>query len=166
MPEEKVLKNKIEGEELEKARETIIREIEGRVGEKEKTPERPAEETKPEAVKTEAQFAPAPVAPVADFSSAGLKEERKQRQKKIEKIMEEGLAEIYVNLSPEKKREFRIKGEQAAREINNLLDQAKLQIKKIIDLIKRWLSVIPGVNKFFLEQESKIKVDEIIKLKN
>jgi len=28
-----------------------------------------------------------------------------------------------------------------------------------------WLKLIPGVNKFFLEQEAKIKTDEVLKLK-
>jgi len=33
-------------------------------------------------------------------------------------------------------------------------------------LIKKWLLLIPGVNKYFLEQEAKIKADEIVKMKN
>ena len=36
---------------------------------------------------------------------------------------------------------------------------------KIIDVIKKWLSIIPGINKFFLEQEAKIKTDKIMELK-
>jgi hypothetical protein len=90
---------------------------------------------------------------------------RKQREKQIEKILEKNLEDVYLNMPPAKQREFKIAGEQAARAINTLLNQAKTGLKKIIDLIKKWLLIIPGVNKFFLEQEAKIKTDEIIKLR-
>jgi hypothetical protein len=45
------------------------------------------------------------------------------------------------------------------------MDSAKFKVKAIVDLIKKWLAIIPGVNKFFLEQEAKIKTDQIIALK-
>jgi len=51
------------------------------------------------------------------------------------------------------------------KKINTLLDKAKINLGKIASLIRKWLSIIPGVNKFFLEQEAKIKADEIMKLK-
>ncbi len=91
--------------------------------------------------------------------------EKKEREKKIEKILEKNLDEIYISLPPDKQQEFKIAGEQAAQEINNLLDKAKVKIKQIIIIIKKWLSLLPGVNQFFLEQEAKIKADEIIRLK-
>lgn len=87
------------------------------------------------------------------------------RQKEIEKALEAGLEEIYLHMSPEKQKEFARAGEETSREINNLLSRAKIKVKKIIELIKKWLSLIPGVNKFFLEQEAKIKADEILKIK-
>jgi hypothetical protein len=34
--------------------------------------------------------------------------------------------------------------------------------KKIFVLIRAWLKIIPGVNRFFLEQEAKIKTDKIL----
>lgn len=89
----------------------------------------------------------------------------REMEKQIEKVLENDLAEIYMNLSPDKQREFKIKGEETARQINALLQKTKVKAKEILDLIKKWLSVIPGVNKFFLEQEAKIKADEIIRLK-
>ncbi len=90
---------------------------------------------------------------------------RKERKKRIEDILAKNMEEIYLNMTPAKQEEFKIAGEQAAREINGLLEKTKVKVNKVIDLIKKWLSVIPGVNKFFLEQESKIKADEIIKIK-
>lgn len=90
----------------------------------------------------------------------------REQEKKIEKILEENLEEIYLTMPPEKQREFKIAGEQTIRQINNILEKTKFKIKDIINLIKKWLSIIPGMNKFFIEQEAKIKADKIIKLKN
>lgn len=96
---------------------------------------------------------------------ASLRKKREERQKKIEKIMSDDLADIYASLSPSEQEAFRKKGEETANEINTLMDKAKLKVKKVVNLIKKWLTMIPGVNKFFLEQEAKIKTDEIVKLK-
>jgi len=82
----------------------------------------------------------------------------------IENILEDGLSEAYLSLSAEKKQEFKMVGEATAKKITLLLQEAKVKISQIFLLIIRWLKVIPGVNKFFLEQEAKIKTDRIIKL--
>jgi hypothetical protein len=76
------------------------------------------------------------------------------------------LDEIFINLPPDKRKEFKAAGEETARKINSMLDEAKIKIKKIISLIRDWLKVVPGVNRFFLEQEVKIKTDEILRLKD
>jgi len=89
-----------------------------------------------------------------------------ERQVEIERILEEDLATVYFNLPEDKKEKFRLQGEQAAWQINKLLTATKLKAQKIISLIKNWLLLIPGVNRFFLEQEAKLKADEIIKLKD
>ena len=85
---------------------------------------------------------------------------------KIEKIMEEGLNDSYQRLSPVAKQEFKLKGEQTAVQIRDLLKSAHVKIKKILRLILDWLRMLPGINHFFLEQEAKIKTDKIIALKN
>ena len=85
---------------------------------------------------------------------------------KVEKIMEAGLQDAYREMSPVQKQEFKIKGEKTAIEIRDLLRAGKIKIKKIINLLISWLRLLPGVNKFFLEQEAKIKADKIISLKN
>lgn len=87
-----------------------------------------------------------------------------ERAAQIEKILEEDLSSVYFNLPEDKREEFRYKGETTANQINTLLGAARIKVKKIIDLIKNWLTLIPGVNKFFLEQEAKLKADRIIKL--
>ena len=85
---------------------------------------------------------------------------------KIEKIMEEGLNDSYQRLSPVAKQEFKLKGEQAASQIRELLKSTHIKVKKILRLILDWLRILPGVNHFFLEQEAKIKTDKIIALNN
>ena len=90
---------------------------------------------------------------------------QKRKIKEIETILEEDLEEIYSNMPVNKQKEFKIEGERVSRKISELISASKIKIKKIITLIRGWLSIIPGVNKFFLEQEIKIKTDKIIKLR-
>jgi len=84
--------------------------------------------------------------------------------KEVEEILSGGLEYIFSQMPPITQQEFKNKGEMAAKKIHALLQQPKIKIKKIAGLIMDWLKIIPGVNKFFLEQESKIKVDKILKL--
>ncbi len=100
------------------------------------------------------------------FAVSAVQQKYQQREKQIESILANGLADLYVKMPADKQQEFKLAGEQTARKINSLLDQAKIKIKEIIDLIRKWLLIIPGVNKFFLEQEAKIKADEIMRIKN
>lgn len=84
----------------------------------------------------------------------------------VEGILAEGLEEAYQKLEPHQQLEFKQAGEVAASKIALLLKSAKVRVKEIFSLILRWLKVIPGLNKFFLEQEAKIKADRILALKN
>lgn len=84
---------------------------------------------------------------------------------KIEKVLSEGLNEVYQKLSPVAKQEFKIKGEATAGAIKELLLSTKVQTKKILALIINWLKMLPGVNRFFLEQEAKIKTDKLLALR-
>ncbi|MFA5128032.1 MAG: hypothetical protein WC457_03470 [Patescibacteria group bacterium] len=83
---------------------------------------------------------------------------------KVEKILSEGLDDTYAGLSPIAQQEFKLKGEQTAVSIREILRSTKVKAKKIFQLILEWLSLLPNVNKFFLEQEAKIKTDRIIEL--
>jgi len=84
----------------------------------------------------------------------------------VEKVMEEDLGDAFRELTPIQKEEFKIKGEQVAFEIRDLLKKTHLKAKTIFKLIFEWLKMLPGINKFFLEQEAKIKTDKILTLKN
>ncbi len=84
---------------------------------------------------------------------------------KVENLLEEDLKDAYKEMTPVQQQEFKIKGEKTAFEICELLRRGKVKVKKIFMLILEWLKLLPGVNRFFLEQEAKIKADKIIALK-
>ena len=99
----------------------------------------------------------------AQSSTAAI---QKRREEAIDKILADGLGDIFLKMSPAKQKEFQTKGEETVKKISLLLNETKVSVGKIVELIKKWLKLIPGVNKFFLEQETKLKVDKIIKMKN
>jgi len=83
----------------------------------------------------------------------------------IEEILQQDLEQIYFSLPQNLKKEFKEKGEQTAIKIEVILRKTKIKVKEIFKLIIDWLKIIPGVNKYFLEQEAKIKTDKILKLR-
>ena len=83
----------------------------------------------------------------------------------VEKLLADGLKDTYEKLSPIAQQEFKLKGEQTAAKIREMMRSAKVKVKKIFRLIIEWLMLLPSVNHFFLEQEAKIKTDKIIALK-
>lgn len=85
---------------------------------------------------------------------------------RIEKILEDGVGDAYSRLSPAAKQEFKIKGEVLARNIRDLLKSTHIKVKKVFELILEWLRLLPGINRFFLEQEAKIKTDRILALRD
>ncbi len=91
---------------------------------------------------------------------------QKQRAAAIDLILAEGLNEVFLKMNAQEQKEFQRKGEETVVKINELLSQTKVKVNKIIDLIKAWLKMIPGINRFFLEQEAKIKADKILQVKD
>jgi len=86
--------------------------------------------------------------------------------KKIESVLEEGMKEIYISLPEEKKKEFKSKGESVARQINAILHATKKKIGEIISLIISWLKIIPGVSRFFVEQQAVLKAQKLLNNNN
>lgn len=80
----------------------------------------------------------------------------------VEKILEEDLQEIWQTMTSDQQQQFKQSGEQTAIQISNLLQAVKVKLSEITKLIMGWLKIIPGVNKFFLEQEAKIKTDKLL----
>ena len=82
----------------------------------------------------------------------------------VEKVLEDGLGDFFKTLPDTAKPKFKQKGEEAATELSGMVRSLKIQVKRALLLIRDWLLTIPGVNKFFLEQEAKIKVDQLLEL--
>jgi len=79
----------------------------------------------------------------------------------IEDVLEEDMTDLFLTMSPEDQLKFKEKGEETVSQIREMIAKAHIQTKKVFHLIKSWLKLIPGVNRFFLEQEAKIKTDKI-----
>ncbi len=95
--------------------------------------------------------APAVAAPVKDEVTLEL-----------EKILEDGLGEYVSSMPEEARTRFLYKGQETAQRLAVMVQGVKIQAKKVVELIRDWLLTIPGVNKFFLEQEAKIKTDRVL----
>ena len=83
-------------------------------------------------------------------------------EKEIEDVLQEDLTELYTEMPPDKQKIFKEKGEETAQEVRTLVQAVHINAKKIFQLIRTWLVIIPGVNRFFLEQEAKIKTDKVL----
>jgi len=104
--------------------------------------------------------------PLVDLPEPGApKQAAATIPKEVESILEEGLQKLYLELQPVERQAFKVRGEQVARKIGELLTSAKIKVKEIIQLILDWLKMLPGVSRYFAEQEAKIKAEKIIKLK-
>ena len=84
---------------------------------------------------------------------------------KIENILSEHLDELFLTMTPQEQMAFKKKGEETAQKVNELMQETKIKVKEILVLIREWLKIIPGVNKFFIEQEAKIKTDRLLNLR-
>ena|SRR3989344_4299759 len=81
----------------------------------------------------------------------------------IENILAEGMDVFFKSLTPSHQLDFKKHGEEAATKIKQLVHKGKYTVRDIIAVIIGWLRTLPGINKFFLEQEAKIKADKIIR---
>lgn len=85
-----------------------------------------------------------------------------QLDKQLESLLAEDLTDIFLQMTPAQQIAFKAKGEETASKIREMINQTKVSARKIFHLIRQWLKMIPGVNKFFLEKEAKIKTDKIV----
>ncbi len=118
------------------------------------------QQERPQEVQQEVPQVPVqePVQPVAQ--TVAVNEDR--LEKEVESILAEDLTEMFLALPESKQQAFRQKGEETTTKIRELLRSSKVNMKKIFHLIRDWLKMLPGVNKFYLEQEAKLKTDKIL----
>ena len=86
-------------------------------------------------------------------------------RREIEKVMEDDLIPLYIELDANQRIEFRAAGEQTASQIEEIMKKAKNVVNEIVKALMSWLMLLPGVNKFFAEKEAKLKADRIMNLK-
>ncbi len=79
----------------------------------------------------------------------------------VEQVLSDGLLEYYRAMNPKVQQLFKSRGEELAQALTEMVQGAHVQISKVVELIRRWLLLIPGVSRFFLEQEAKIRADRI-----
>jgi len=98
-------------------------------------------------------------------SPPGTKSERLQD---IEKEMSKDLEDVYKDLDSDTQKKVEKEGEEASREIEILIEESietgQDISKKAIKIVRDWMREIHGVNRYFLEQESKRKTDRILAL--
>lgn len=82
----------------------------------------------------------------------------------VEKILEEDLGDLYVKLDPQTRQKIQAEGNVLVSKIKTMVEGARVRGRKVLHLIRDWLKLIPGINKYFLEQEAKIKTDKILDL--
>ncbi|MCE9586351.1 hypothetical protein K8R04_03475 [Candidatus Uhrbacteria bacterium] len=82
----------------------------------------------------------------------------------VEKIMEDGLGDYVESMPEDARQRFLAKGRDVSTQIAVMVRELKVEIRRVVSLISDWLLTIPGVNRYFLEQEAKIKTDRIISL--
>ncbi|MEO5927418.1 MAG: hypothetical protein ABIO72_01825 [Patescibacteria group bacterium] len=80
----------------------------------------------------------------------------------VEQILERGMGELYAGLPDSAKPIFKKKGEEVSTQVTTMMRSFKVEASKVIRLIRDWLLTIPNVNKFFLEQEAKVKTDALL----
>ncbi|MDD5749928.1 MAG: hypothetical protein PHO91_04090 [Patescibacteria group bacterium] len=86
--------------------------------------------------------------------------------KKVEEILAQGMENVFLSMDARTQEVFKIKGEETAKKINTALQKAKIKFSEIVSLISNWLKIIPQVNRYYLEQEAKIKADAIMRFYN
>lgn len=118
----------------------------------------PARESAPQGTPT--------LPPVASTPAPAKAQQRDipELQRAIEHVLEGGLESIYRELTAEQQATFRAGGEETAAKIAALMRKVRVKVSEILQLIRAWLTTIPGINRYFLEQEAKIKADKILKL--
>lgn len=120
----------------------------------------PTETEQPKSSTPQAQDQPATPPPAA--APVQVNAEKTETRKQIESILQEGLAPMFLQMNTQERLAFTQAANETASKLELLVTQFKATAKEVLRLIRAWLTKIPKVNKYFLEQASKIKTDEIL----
>lgn len=121
--------------------------------------------------KSEAFLEPAPTTVVAPQAGQATQAPAQEAVKdevtiEVEKILEYGLGDYIPDMPEEARERFLKKGGEVAAQLSVMVRTLNVQVSLVVGLIKEWLLTIPGVNRYYIEQEAKIKTDQIVELAN
>lgn len=123
-------------------------------------PEKPAPKEEAEEIITPVEL----TAPARPAAPAVPKVQKDPTTVAVEKILEEDLGDLYIKLDPQTKEKVKQEGDVVVGKIRTMVDSFRVKARVVLHLIRDWLRTIPGINKYFLEQEAKIKTDKILDL--
>lgn len=86
-------------------------------------------------------------------------------EREIQHILSEDIADLYKQLPQEQKTLVTQEGRVATNRIMDLLRETRVRLKELVSVLRQWLQRIPGLNRFFVEQEARIKATKILTLK-
>lgn len=90
--------------------------------------------------------------------------ERDEYYQRVERVLEDNLIDAYLEMPKDQRLQFKQEGERVAGQLRQMIESAKVKAKEVLKIIGDWLKRLPGVSRWFLEQEAKIKTDRIIQL--
>jgi len=111
-----------------------------------------------------AEQAPAPRAAAAAAKPEAAPVEKDKYRVKVERILEENLWDLYFALPAGSREAFKAEGENAAAALRAAIETKKVKPRVVLSAVNKWLKTIPRVNPYFLEQEAKIKTDQVMNL--
>lgn len=110
----------------------------------------------------------APQALARETRPASIEISKDQIQLTIEKKLEMGVAEAFSALEPLAQEAFKVEGENTGTAVRALLSAPKFnakQVKKLFDLVHRWLSLLPNTHPWWVEQEAKAKTGALVRVR-
>lgn len=122
----------------------------------------------PPGVLPPAQETSVPQAPAQETRPALVEIPQDPVQLVIEKKLEAGVGEAFSALEPLAQEAFKVEGENIGATVRALLSAPKLgpkQVKEIFDSVHRWLSLLPGTNPWWVEQEAKAKTGALVRVR-
>ncbi|HTM69145.1 MAG TPA: hypothetical protein VL426_07720 [Candidatus Binatia bacterium] len=91
-------------------------------------------------------------------------QEKDKYRVKVERILEQNLWDMYFALPQGAREKFKAEGENAAAVLRGAIETKKVKPSQVLHAVHKWLKTIPKVNPYFLEQEAKIKTDQVMDL--
>lgn len=120
--------------------------------------------TKEQAPITDANAGTTPVLASDQPAAAAMSDTKDQVYEEVASIVQDGIEQMTATMEPTAKERFLKKGQEITFIIASMVRGFHVKAKEVLRLLKEWILTIPGVNKFFLEQEVKIKTDRIVEL--